>query len=51
MDNKIWSLKTLGLNLDLEFDRPQWFDHRHLNNHLPTVMINIKELGKLFNED
>lgn len=35
-------------NEKIKFDRPKWFDHTDLLNWLPTTIINIEYLSKLF---
>ena len=44
-DNK-WSILNKDTN-EFEFVKPDWFSHRHLLNHLPTIIVDINHLGNM----
>ena len=49
IDDKNWSITYKGQ--DIEFEKPLWFKHPHLNNHLSTTIIDIEHLGNLYFAD
>ena len=47
--DKNWSITYKGQ--DIEFEKPLWFKHPHLNNQLSTTIIDIEHLGNLYFAD
>ena len=43
-DDDQWSITPPGGNV-MRFDRPDWFNHEHLSNSIPTAIIDIKVLA------
>ena len=50
IDDKQWSI-TYNNDPPIIFDKPDWFKHRDLLNHLPTIIVDINYLGNMHFQD